>query len=255
MLPGGQFTMKKIRNSFCCLIAGGLLVTTGHTLAAPVVAVDMDPSVMGIQSTLSVPLGTTFTVGIVAWDDGVPPTPILADSVILETFFNDAGVVLIPGPTGPLAGGLAGSGTAMDFFGFVPTVPGAPLTVGPPSVAVPPLFTAGTGAVGLLDPFPFMLGLAPSPAGSVYSIDFTAVAVGTSDIVAAGSPLGSPEFALAGFPVGASLIPGMVTVMPPGGGGGGAVPEPSEYVLMGFGLLGVLVWHQRRRRVPAPASL
>lgn len=203
--------------------------------AAPIIEVDLDPGTPGTQFTRTVTVGTTFTVDILLLDDGSPVTPVMFDTVIVETSFNNAGVVLGPGPTGPVAGGLAGVGPAGDVFGaLAPVAPGSPLTAGPSFPLA--TFLSGSGAIGML--FLPPVAVAPGPPVSIYSFDFVALAPGTSTVFAAGSPPGSPELALfgAGPPVG--FGPAGVTV----------VPEPASLLIFGSGLAGLMLFGRRSRR-------
>lgn len=200
------------------------LVTLAAVEAAAIISVDTNPLMPGIQSSLTVDPGDTFTVDILISDDGTSPTPTVFDTVILETFFNSAGAVLGLGTSGPIAGTLAGIPGTLDLFGgFVPTAPGTPLGTGP-SFPAPP-FSSGSGTVGLLG----SLAIAPGPATSIFSIDFTALVPGTSTILAAGSPPGSPALAFGGLPIAVTLAPGTITVT---GGATTTVPEPST--ILGF---------------------
>ncbi len=211
-----------------------LLLFVGVTTAAalPIISIDLDGGpggTAGIQSTLTVDPGSSFTIDVVIADAAI--VPAFFDTVILEPFFNDAGAVLSPGPTLATWGAFAGG--SLDLFGgFVPAVPGALAGVGP-SGAPAGGFASGSGAVGLLGFF-----VAPAVPTVIFSIDFTALASGTSTILAAGSPFGSPELALGGGPVFATLASGTVTV----------TPEPGTWLLMGSGLVGLagLAWRRRQ---------
>ena len=66
-----------------------LLLSLPTASATPIISVDTDPGTPGIQSTLTVGLGTTFTVRVVIRDDGTPTTPTVFDNVIL----HDTGVL------------------------------------------------------------------------------------------------------------------------------------------------------------------
>ena len=220
------------------------LVTLTAAEAAAIISVDTDPLTPGIQSSLTVAPTTPFTVGVVIFDDGTPLSPVTFDTVILETFFNDAGAVLGLGPTGPIAGAIAGAFPTFDVFsGFVSTGPGTPLGIGPSSPAPP--FASGSGAIGLSNP---LFAIAPGPATSIFSLDFIALTPGSSTILAAGSPPGSPELALASIPIPATLAPATITVTSPTTT---AVPEPITVVgsalALGFGM----VFGKRRKQLKA----
>ena len=170
----------------------GLIATAD---AAALISVDTDPLTPGIQSSLNVDLGDTFTVEVIISDDAIAPTPTIFNAVILEAFFNDAGAVLGLGPTGAIAGSLAGT-TAFTFDAISTTLvtPGASLTQGASTLGGG--FTSGSGAVGLLGvPF-FTVG---AVSQSIFSLDFTALYPGTSTILAGGtSPFGVTPLALTG---------------------------------------------------------
>ena len=203
--------------------------------AAPIIEVDLDPVTPGTQFTRTVTVGSTFSVDVLLLDDGSPTSPVTFDTVIVETSFNNAGLVLGPGPTGPVAGGLAGFGPAGDVFGaLAPVAPGSPLTAGPSAPLA--TFLSGTGAIGMLIIPP--IAVAPGPPAGIYTIDFVALAPGTSTVFAAGSPPGSPELALAGGAIPTGFGPAAVTV----------VPEPASLLIFGSALAGLMLFGCRTRR-------
>ena len=216
-------------------VAAGLaLVALSKPASAiPVIEVDLDTGVAGTQFFRTVTVGTTFSVDIRILDIGGAPSPVVFDTIILEVGFNDAGPVLGPGPTGPIAGALAGLSPAIDLFGVAATAPGSPLTTGPSAVAAP---LSGSGAIGLV--FPGTVAVGPGPGASVFTLDFTALTPGTSIIFAAGTPPGSPEVSLLGMGISAGFGPGLITV----------VPEPASMLIFGSGLAGLALVRRRRAR-------
>jgi len=213
-----------------------------------VVSLDLDPVTPGIQSTASFVVGNVFTVDVVLADDGLPTTPTVFDTVVLELSFNDTGVVLGAGPTGYLGGTLAGAhpGVTLDVFGApFPQVSatGAPLTAAPSIPA--PGFASSSGAAGLFDPLTFLVP-AGLPPVSILSFDFVALTPGSSTIAVGGSPPGSPVLALTGQPVGAQLVAGTVTIEP----NVAVVPEPQSIVLASVGALCIVIvgmWRKTQR--------
>ena len=202
--------------------------------ALPVIEVDLDTGVAGTQFFRTVTVGTTFSVDVRILDIGGAPSPVIFDLISLEVGFNDAGPVLGPGPTGPIAGALAGlSPGAFDTNGAVPVAPGSPLTPGLSSVLAP---LSGSGALEIL--FPATVAVAPGPGVSVFTLDFTALMPGTSTIFAAGTPPGSPEVSLMGMGISAGFGPGQITV----------VPEPASLLIFGGGLAGLMAAGALRRR-------
>ena len=82
---------SRITLYFILLILLALSVNSVPVIAAPLpISVDMDPTTAGIQNTLNVQVGDTFTVDVLISDDGVAPSPVIFDAVILEAYFNDA---------------------------------------------------------------------------------------------------------------------------------------------------------------------
>jgi hypothetical protein len=218
---------KSIRTIFGTLCVAGLM--TLPVAALPIISVDLDPSVMGIQSSRTVDLGATFTAQIVIFDDGLTP-PTLFDTLLLETYYNDAGAILGAGPTGPtwLPSALI-SPFALDFFtGLFPSFASGAAGVGP-SILFPP-FGAGSGALSLLD----LIGttLVPSTPIPLLTLDFTALSLGTSTILAAGQ-FGLPAMAAGGIPLPDSLMSATVTVAL------AEVPAPSILAIFLLGLAGI----------------
>lgn len=220
--------------------------------AVGVISVDLDPSTAGIQSALTVSPGETFTIDLILEDDGTPLSPVVFETFFLENYFNDAGVVLGLGPTGPLAGSIASTPGTFDSM-FAPVSPGS--SIGTVAGGPPPMsFTAGTGAVflGNSPVIPPGTGFTVSPGSpvSLFSLDFVALAAGTSTILPGNTgfpaildcPSGLVCNPAGNVPIG-SIVSGTVTV----------VPEPTTilgtlFAAVGGGLI------QRKRRKQKLAS-
>ena len=237
-----------MRKTWTGIVVAALFLFLGVTTASavPIISVDMDNTMAGIQNTLNVTPGTTFTVDVVIDDDGNAPSPTTFDTVILEMFFNDSVSVLSPGPTGPVAGALAGNSifTASLFGPLGPLVPGTTVLGTGPSSAPAGGFAGGSGAIGLFDFLSFTV--TPGSPTTIFSMDFTAGVLGfpsSSQILAAGTgPFGSPELALGGNGIAAILAPGTVNV-----GVSVALPTPGTLALLLPGLTWLAVWYRRRR--------
>jgi hypothetical protein len=206
-------------------------------LALPIISVDLDPATPGIQSTLSVDVGTSFTIDLVVTGDGVP-----FDLAIFETVFNSAGAVLgLAGGTGsPTAGGLAALGFgAGDAYAPNLLAPGAPMATGP--IFAPAAgFSGQSGGIGML-----LFGGSPFVGDfSVYSLTFDALVAGSSDI-APSAGAGLPAEGGLGFfgtPVAFAAAGATVTVDDIGP----VIPEPSILALFALGLLGIGGFSRRR---------
>lgn len=197
------------------LVVFGMLVSlTGPAKSGPVITVDMDPTMPGVQPTLTVMQSTTFTVDVVVFDDVRMPSPSIFDIVGFELSYNNMGIVLGAGPTGPLAGALAGTPITFDLFSVAMVVPGSPLMLVPSSSA--PGFASGTGAMGLSNSAPFFSVGPLGPAVAIASIDFTAIAPGTSTLLPFADPAvlgpGGPFF-LQRTPVPSVIESSQVTVL------------------------------------------
>ena len=117
---------------YISLLLGAFMVfgSVGSALAVPTIAIDLDPGTLGIQSTLSVTAGTSFTADV--WFLGSGGAGFLFDAFAFAADFNDAGAVLgLAGGTGsPTAGSVAATAPifALDTFTGGAVVPGSPLT-------------------------------------------------------------------------------------------------------------------------------
>ena len=230
---GGRYeflTIKKFRHVCGAgALSLALLFPGASAWAGPIISIDLNPGMAGIQTTLTVDPGDTFTIDVVITGDGV----MGFDSAAFDVAFNDLGAVLgLAGGTGmPTAGALAG--TAPGFFGL--TLPGEALDIfglGVPAVApggalgtdaFPVLagFAGGIRGVGLLAPGPgpgFPLG-GPFPTIGLgttigfFSLTFDALAAGTSTVdVSTGGGLGG--LASGGGAVGFTTASATVTVTP-----------------------------------------
>ena len=216
--------------------------------AAPIIEVDLDPLTPGTQFTRTVEVGSTFTVDVLILDDGLAPSPFIFDTIILGTSFNDMGAVLGPGPTGFVAGSLASFPASSDVATAAAVTPGAALLPIPGPLPPSPGFASFLGPAGLIYFSPFSASVGVGSPFSVYSVDFTALGLGMSTILAAGSPPGSPELASAGMAIFAGLFPATVTVVP-----ATVAPEPGSLLVFGSGLAGLLLLGRRIRRKRDPA--
>ncbi|MCP5152798.1 MAG: hypothetical protein H6983_01440 [Ectothiorhodospiraceae bacterium] len=241
---------RRVARAARAAVAIGVLSAGAAAQAAPVLGIDLDPGLVGVQGTRTVLLGTTFTVDVVLSDDGTGTSPTVFDTALVEAFFDDAGPVLALGPGGALAGAIAASSAAtIDLQTFSIVSAGDALGAGPSEAPTAGTvgglgpFAAGTGRLGLLSLFalggtPFEVGPADG-AVSLFSFDLTASAVGTSTVLAAAVPGGGPALAytpIPGGPVTAydpGLMAGVVEVVERPTD----VPEPGSLALVAVGLL------------------
>ena len=231
------------------LFAAVALLLTSLTLhAAPFFTdVDLDPVMPGIQGTLTVSLGSTFTVLVVIGETSPPPLGSPFDTVYLDVLFNDAGPVLglAPGPVPglPSAGVLAAMGGAppvIDYVSGAPIVPGGLMTTGPSGALGPP-FTSGLGGVGLYDPSAFP-GFPVGGPVDVFGVTFTALAPGTSTVFVPGAFPGTGDIFIGGTP--GTFPP---TGTPVGGAGSTfyfsgvvtVIPLPTAWLLFSSAVFGV----------------
>lgn len=210
-----------------------LLLSVAPAAAIPVISIDMDPSVLGIQNSLTVDPGNTFTVDVVFTGDGLSAF----DTIVLDVAFNDTGSQLA-WASGPTAGTLAGTAPflALDVFGGFATFPGNALTTA--LIPVSPGYTAGIGGVGLASivmPFPVV---GAGTTIDIFDLTFQATAPGTTTISALGFPMGF-ELALGGAPVPTLLAPGNAVV----------TPEPATMFLLGTGIIGLAGLRKKFRRI------
>ena len=221
--------MKLGTSAFLALLVLFSRVTTLH--AIPIISVDLDPGMAGVQSTHTVNPGDIFTIDVWLTGDGTSAF----DSVGLDVAFNDLGAVLGLGPGltpgAPTAGSLAAtSPTTVDVFGgFVPVTTGSPLT--PDFFPFAPGFAGGFGGLGMTSlAFPFPTVGAGVDIG-IFSLTFRALTPGTTTLLATGFPFGTgSELALASIPVLTTLAPSTITVASAG------VPEPATLFLFVSGL-------------------
>lgn len=224
-----------------------LLIGVPTASAIPIISIDLDPGTLGIQSTRSVTLGSSFTIDVVFTGDGIAAI----DTFLFDTVFNDLGAILgLTGGTGsPTAGSIAGTCPVLcvDALTFGAVVPGSALTTFP--ALLPPPFTVGSGLVGIASPgflSPFTGG--PIAAGTeidLFSLTLDALAIGMSTVSpSTGGGLGG--LAVGGLPVPFTPASGSVTVTPAGGPGPG-IPEPSILMLFVLGLAGL--GFSKRRKV------
>jgi MYXO-CTERM domain-containing protein len=220
------------------LALGVLLTGVKPALAMPLVSIDLDPATPGIQDTLSIDAGNSFTVNMVL---SVTGAPVAMDTVLFETVFNSAGPVLGLSGGAPTAGALAGAvPIALDAYSAFLLLPGAAMATAAAPYTPAAGFAGQSGGHGML-----LLG-APPVLGefSFYSLTFDALVPGTSEIApsaGAGLPL-EGGIGFLGTVVPFDIASATVTVTDPGI----QLPEPSILALFGLGLLGLRRFSRRR---------
>lgn len=204
--------------------------------AAPIISIDLDPAVGGIQSARTVTIGDTFTVDLVLTAD---TTPLDFDSILLDLFFNDAGAVLsrMPGAT-PIAGSLADNApNVFDTIDFMPVDGGDPLSTNAALGTLLPGFASRLGTLGM-NALGVPFSIAPTASETILNVSFTAAAGGTSILdVANTSPGSGAILAFGGGVLDTTTQPASLTV----DAGATTVPEPPAWLLIGFGLLALAV--------------
>lgn len=214
------------------LVGGALAVTASNASAAPMLAIDLDTTMMGIQSMLSFDVGAapaSISAAVVAFD---PMGLSFADTVGLDVTSSMTSV----GALGPVTtlGGLFPF--AIDLFSFAAVAPGAVLT---------PFGAPSAGSLGLLG-FGSLAGPGILGAVPVSLIDFTilpGMTVGSTTFTIV--PGAGGALFLAGFPVATGGAGATLTLTD---SGPVPVPEPGALLLFGAGLLG-LAGLRRRRKV------
>ncbi|OUR77347.1 hypothetical protein A9Q83_11670 [Alphaproteobacteria bacterium 46_93_T64] len=232
--------LKKFRQTILSQALAAVLLFGGATNASaiPVISVDLDPTTPGIQTTLNVIAGSSFTFDMVLTGDGSS----LFDLFAFAADFNSSGAVLgLPGGM-RVAGTIAGTApvTALDISTAATTVPGSLLGTLP--FPVTPGFTTSSGGVGIISLTTPFAG--PIPAGTtidLFSLTLNALTPGTSRIIpSTGGGLGGLVYAGAFVPT--TLRGGSVTVS--------AIPLPAAFPLFAAALAGFGFAGYRRRRMP-----
>lgn len=246
------------RQGWVCMVIGALLSGAQGVAAMPVVSVDLDPLLPGIQSVASVDQGDTFVIDLVLT---VPVTTPM-DTFVFELAFNSSpGTLGLSGGNGsPTAGGMVGPPPAgIAPFGafdsnafFSPGAPlllspGAPMTAAVFMAALPSGYTSQSGTYGIL------VNGAPSvdPGEySMFSLTFEALTPGNSSVlpIPGSDPSGGPGgIFYAGSSVPFDVAAGAVTVLDTGV----ELPEPPALALFFLGLISLRRFSLVRFRDPS----
>jgi len=225
---------KFVKTILVQAMAAVLLIGGGTNASAiPVLSVDLDPTMPGIQTTLNVLAGSSFTLDLVLTGDGSS----LFDAFAFAADFNSSGAVL--GGTGmATAGTIAGTApvAALDVFTAGPAAPGVLLTPSGVPFPVTPGFMASSDGFGILS---IVLPFAGTTI-DLLSLTLDALTPGTSRVILSpGGGLGGLAFAGVSVPfISAS---GSVTVS--------AIPLPAALPLYGVGIavLGFIGWCKKRK--------
>lgn len=81
---------KNMRILICIIFGMAVMFKVVTASAIPTISVDLDPGTMGIQTSLTVKPGDSFTVNVVYTGDGITTF----DTFMFDTLFNDLGAVL-----------------------------------------------------------------------------------------------------------------------------------------------------------------
>ena len=232
---------KSMRHSLTLLLFVG--VTSAS--AVPVISVDLDPGVAGIQSTVSIGAGSSFKIKVTFTGDGAT----LFDAFSFDTVFNDAGAVLgLAGSAGsPTAGGVAALAPflAVDPGSGAFVVPGSVLTPIAMGFPIPAPFTGQSGGIGIaaLGP-PFLLGGLPIGPGvtiDLFELTFDALMPGMSSLAPSAGvvPVSFGGLSLIGANLPFTSAGGIVTVT-------GVISEPASFLLFVTGLGGLTRFSRKK---------
>ena len=228
--------------------------------AGPILGLDLDPTTDGIQSTFVVTEGDSVSASLVAFDDGMPPSPVFFDTVSVDFFFGGTGTAsFVSAAAGSVVGGAAfGSATAPG----VTLSPGDTLTplIGPTGFSISTFLSGGLPVPAILTSGgdPFTTNAFDVLIDLVFNADSAGV-VNISVLDLLFSPAGTPggQLLFAGAPPSGALFPSLLqntlevrSATPPPLTG--VVSEPEAFVLMGFGIVGLFL---RKRRLSLSKAL